>query len=371
VERVIPCQPVLLSANTPGGAVDGELVVVEGARLNPQVTGRIVLWYCGEELRDVVSDDIQRFSPLAILAVPTARGIGMKHNAFSFGSTHFPLDVPCFMLQWEEAERLILEGVSRVSVELATETQPSHSRNIIADVGGVSPAGDTVLVGAHYDSPYDLVGASDNASGMAMVLELARQCANRRAEPSVRFVGWGAEETGYIGSRHYVSIEEHLDRHLLCVNLDVLGFPLGQHACYALAESDIGSMLLELADELGVQLVLRTGEYGSDHELFAVQGIPGVCFTREGPRSSTIHTVEDSMEWLHPRPLAEVGALVDTFLSRIVSVAQWPFGRTVPAELVARLRAREARLGVAESPRSEREAVAGRQWIGLPAVAAG
>ncbi len=77
-----------------------------------------------------------------------------------------------------------------------------------------SPSGRTdrtVVVGAHLDSVPEGPGINDNGSGTATDLEIALQMAELGIEPRnrVRFAFWGAEESGLIGSQHYVdSLDE-------------------------------------------------------------------------------------------------------------------------------------------------------------------
>lgn len=107
-----------------------------------------------------------------------------------------------------------------VSGKSALERGEIHVKNVIGVLEGEGPlAEETVVVGAHYDhlgfggsgsrSPgsKDIHnGADDNASGTAMMLEMARRLSHR-AEPLPRrivFMAFSAEERGLLGSRHYV-----------------------------------------------------------------------------------------------------------------------------------------------------------------------
>jgi len=97
---------------------------------------------------------------------------------------------------------------------------PLTLRNVVAVLPGTKPewAGQSVVVGAHYDHlgrgwPHVRSGdegrvhpgADDNASGVAVMLELARVLAGRGPpERSVVFAAFTAEEAGRLGSKHYV-----------------------------------------------------------------------------------------------------------------------------------------------------------------------
>jgi Zn-dependent M28 family amino/carboxypeptidase len=69
--------------------------------------------------------------------------------------------------------------------------------NIVAEVPGTDRAAEIVLVGAHYDSAPGTPGANDNASGVAVLLELARSFIDIRPGRTIRFVAFVNEEPPY------------------------------------------------------------------------------------------------------------------------------------------------------------------------------
>ncbi|MBT8250207.1 MAG: M20/M25/M40 family metallo-hydrolase [Acidimicrobiia bacterium] len=98
--------------------------------------------------------------------------------------------------------------------------------NVIAE----TPKGDpdnVIMVGAHLDSVNQGPGIQDNGSGSAAILEVAEQMAKVKPVNKVRFAWWGAEESGLIGSEHYVAelSEEELDQIALYLNFDMIGSP--------------------------------------------------------------------------------------------------------------------------------------------------
>ncbi|HEY3484847.1 MAG TPA: M20/M25/M40 family metallo-hydrolase, partial [Ilumatobacteraceae bacterium] len=87
-----------------------------------------------------------------------------------------------------------------------------------------------VMAGAHLDSVQDGAGINDNGSGSAALLEVAEQMAKVKPNNTVRFAWWGAEESGLLGSEHYVAdLEENdpdeLDRIALYLNFDMIASP--------------------------------------------------------------------------------------------------------------------------------------------------
>src|SRR5262249_57055792 len=91
--------------------------------------------------------------------------------------------------------------------------------------------GSEVIVSAPLDS-VRVPGAGDNASGVAVLLELARYYRSLSNPPPVRmkFVALGAEEAGMIGAKAYLS--RHLDELTGCalvINMDSIGGCAGPH----------------------------------------------------------------------------------------------------------------------------------------------
>ncbi|MBP7560446.1 MAG: M28 family peptidase [Armatimonadetes bacterium] len=165
------------------------------------------------------------------------------------------------------------------------------SGNVIAKRG---PAVPSLIIGAHLDSMPVSPGANDNASGVAVLLELARRLAGDPSAANVWFVAFGTEEgrysdggtrsirsTGRRGSRHFVDALTDNERLTLkaMLNMDMVG------AGDAL---DIGDMseqgepparrCLQIAKELG--LAARFDQFGgqSDYRPFHDRGIPIIAF---------------------------------------------------------------------------------------------
>jgi hypothetical protein len=111
-----------------------------------------------------------------------------------------------------------IDSTPFVNLELR---QDRASQNVVLTVPGRSA--ETIVVGAHYDSVF-LPGASDNASGTALLLESAWRMLNVDNYYTIQYVFFGAEEMGLFGAQHFVrslSDEEH-ENILFLINADVL-----------------------------------------------------------------------------------------------------------------------------------------------------
>ena len=117
-----------------------------------------------------------------------------------------------------------------VTVRVATQTtsEVRSTWNVIADSKGGDP-NKVVVVGAHLDSVVEGPGINDNGSGSATILETAVQINKLKLKPEqkLRFAFWGAEESGLLGSEHYVDTlpDRQLARIMANLNFDMLGSP--------------------------------------------------------------------------------------------------------------------------------------------------
>lgn len=75
--------------------------------------------------------------------------------------------------------------------------------NVIGRLAGSRAAQKILVIGAHYDTIPDSPGADDNASGLAVLLEVARVLSPLRGKLTLQFVAFSLEEEGFLGSDHY------------------------------------------------------------------------------------------------------------------------------------------------------------------------
>jgi Zn-dependent M28 family amino/carboxypeptidase len=186
-----------------------------------------------------------------------------------------------------ELARSAQAGTVRVRIAVSAVTRRARSVNVIADLPGRRRG--AVLLGAHLDSVANGPGINDNASGSALVLEIARQTRRLSVRPtrSLRFAFWGAEEPGLVGSSAYVRrLSARQRAELLAVlNFDMVGSPNFARFVYDGDAAPPGSARIEqlfqayfAAHRQSVEEIALLGS--SDHAPFARAGLPvGGLFT--------------------------------------------------------------------------------------------
>ncbi len=183
-----------------------------------------------------------------------------------------------------------------------------------------------LTVGGHLDSKTTTPGGNDNASGVAVVLELARDLVDADITPSLEFVLFGAEEMidsdsshHHFGSRRYVEDMSEQQRTALAGMISVDMVAYGQD----LKVRNMGrgpqlltDMLLTRSTEAGIPCSYSrdTGPTGSsDHEAFETAGYPVAWLEwRDDP---TYHKAGDTYEHCDLEVVRQSGAVLLDFLT--------------------------------------------------------
>lgn len=223
--------------------------------------------------------------------------------------------------------------------------------NLIARIPGTDLADEIVLVGAHYDHVANCTdkggsavcnGATDNAAGSAIVLEVAAAIFDSGEAPrrTVMFAFWDEEERGLVGSREWIDANPTVvDDIVAYVNYDIAGANLlpslanetlavGAETGGAALSSAVAAAGATAPVDLGL-LSLIFGQGRSDHANFANASVPTVFFTdATGP---CYHTTGDSYEVLDVQKLRAERDIAVALVDDLASGATTPtFDATAP-----------------------------------------
>ncbi len=201
---------------------------------------------------------------------------------------------------------LLAAGPVTVRLETNTESRVATSHNVVA----TPPDGECAIVaGGHYDSVPEGPGANDNASGTAVVLEMARTRGASGKLDDVCYVLFGSEEIGLVGSGEYVQslTPEQVSGLRAMLNFDMLAigsdWPL-------VGSPEITDLAARTADALGIAYTIEADlpeNVGSDHVNFANASVPSIifnCFCDEH-----YHSPQDTFEFVQPERLSQAGEI--------------------------------------------------------------
>ncbi|MBI4932129.1 MAG: M28 family peptidase [Bacteroidetes bacterium] len=131
-----------------------------------------------------------------------------------------------------EIKKDVIKNTPRkISIKIDYKYYPNYqSQNILGYIKGIQYPDSFIVFSAHYDHLGQMgkdvyfPGANDNASGCAMLLNLAKYYSQHPPKYSVAFMAFGGEEVGLLGSKYYV---EHplfpLKQIKFLVNMDIMG----------------------------------------------------------------------------------------------------------------------------------------------------
>ena len=228
--------------------------------------------------------------------------------------------------------RLAKSG-TEVSMEADVKTKfqekDMQGYNVIAEIPGTDPAlkDEVVMIGAHLDSWQAGNGATDNAAGSSVMMEVMRIIKTIGVQPkrTIRIGLWSGEEQGLLGSRGYVKNtfmdangkpNEAHQKFAGYFNIDngtgkVRGIYLqGNEAC-----KPIFTKWLAPFNDLGATTVTISNTGGTDHQAFDAVGLPGFQFIQDPMEydTRTHHSNMDVYEHLSEDDLKQIATVVAAF----------------------------------------------------------
>ncbi len=227
----------------------------------------------------------------------------------------------------EQNRPVHLETNATVSATVNIELQQSESQNIVALLRGSNGnlSEEYVVVGAHYDhlgmggpgsgsrAP-DTTGvhngADDNASGVAMVIELAQKfAASRNNKRSIIFAAFGAEEMGLIGSKAFTADPPvEMNKIDAMFNFDMVGRLDTMTNGLSIGGTGTSLETEGILKEFNPGFELAFSEEGigpSDHASFYLQEVP-VFFISTGAHSD-YHTPSDDADRIDYPGMKKIG----------------------------------------------------------------
>lgn len=349
----IPCELVGLSSSTPAGGTLGELSFVETGDeeyLSGDLKGKILLLLGPVRYKKYVN--LMRVRPKGMVVIepqigkPPSRGDVLPEWREKFGSA------PMVRISLEDGVKLLKKDAKVVRMQVLFSEKKTRSANVIGELKGNRIPEEVVLIGGHYDSSPGVQGASDNAGGTALMLELARVFTTHGSARTIRFLAWGAEELGLRGSLYYSrrlkesdELEKkkklfkekgkrsELDNHRLCINLDVHGVILGTNQAFVLGSKNLVSSVRLLSKEIGPAIEVTEEVHSSDSTALSRIGIPSLSLARKEGTAAYLHTPLDQIEYLDANHLEMYGTFIEVWVNRYVANAlSFPFERKIPDE---------------------------------------
>src|SRR5690242_16799704 len=120
------------------------------------------------------------------------------------GTEHIPVIFTTYLIGTQLLDEYVPGTSPDLTIDVKAIEDPNRSDwNVIADSKGGDP-NNILVIDAHLDAIFG-AGMLDNASGSATILDIAQQLKNTNTRNKLRFIWFGGEELGLLGSQYYVS----------------------------------------------------------------------------------------------------------------------------------------------------------------------
>ncbi len=230
-------------------------------------------------------------------------------------------------LQGEELRELVENDGVIVNIRLEAGGISSHVIATRTPKNKNKSKDEVLIIGGHYDSVYGAPGANDNASSVAVVLELARVFANYPIDRELRFMAFGAEEGGGGSYRYVESLSEDEKAKISVINMEMLGsiYEPQEKTFSATADGSTNFMTdaFVAAGARFVELVPFAGPVCcSDHVPFHLGGMPSIVYARAYPGIIPWDPMgRFGLEWWYHTPLDTLARMSPQRLEEAAKIA--------------------------------------------------
>ncbi|MGD6843128.1 M28 family peptidase [Bacillus infantis] len=314
--------------------------------------GKATVEEVGEDVKGKIAlverGDIPFVEKIANVLAKGAVGVLMYNSApegSEFGQAGEGQNIPAVAIGRTEGLKLaeqVKAGEVSVSLDVDVEKIEKTSYNVIAHMKAKTkkPTGQIITVGAHHDSVPGGPGANDDASGVSAVLELARVFAKEKTDTDIRFLTFGSEERGLVGSSYYAASlpKSDVENMVAHFQMDMIGGrdagkdkPAGGLIMYTIDGKK--NLVTDLGAESSYDIFNQVIPYGqlgrSDHQPFHELGIPSALFIHS-PVEPWYHQPTDTIDKIDKKKLLQVAKIVGSSVYEIAdpktpAIIKYPF----------------------------------------------
>jgi aminopeptidase YwaD len=239
---------------------------------------------------------------------------------------------PVLWISWEDAQHLIellAHDNVEVNLQFKVRVENSISQNVVALLQGQSD--EIIVVGAHHDSVLT-PGAVDDASGVAVVLEIAHTLSTENLKRTILFTSFGGEELGLLGSANFA--RRHAENNIVAtIIFDAIasgpenGLRIGLEGPREYATTEwLDAYAQELAENMGFYVRsedIYTIQGYSDYASFTDLDVPGTWVYWVNPEHDEAlwptHTLGDNLDAVSKTRLGQVATFGTELVRRLTT----------------------------------------------------
>lgn len=221
----------------------------------------------------------------------------------------------------------------QVQIELPLKSESLKCQNVLGILKGTDTS-KTIVLSAHYDHIGDdpnghrFPGAVDNATGVSIILNLARELVNQTLPFNILFAFFTGEESGLLGAKHFLK-NTNLPVNA-AINVDSLGFEpslIKMRNGHKSPGDWLADLSAEIIQKHGVDVAWISG--GEDSFAFQNGGIHAIGLGQKPTdlNQRSIHTPDDSLDNLHFEPIIKGYHIVSELIQRLINQPELVNGR--------------------------------------------
>lgn len=247
--------------------------------------------------------------------------------------------IPGLTIRAKDALEIVKKMPTKVRITLEQTEGECDSHNVIATIKGTDYPDEEIHFVAHYDSVPFSNGVYDNGAGSVIIMELLRYYYENRPKRTVKFIWFGSEERGLLGSKYYTDKhEKELENVVLAINVDMAGPVLGINKAFVTADESLCHMVEYLSDEIGFPIDVEHDIYSSDSTPYADKKVPAISFARFGAQGGALgHNRYDLIGHLSAKNIRELTEFIHIFSERTVNACVFPVPREMPQNMVDKI----------------------------------
>lgn len=257
-------------------------------------------------------------------------------DPFSFKERFFKYgNVVAICIHMKDMNEIIANNYDNAKIISIINSEARTSYNIIGEIEGKEYKDEYVVVSAHYDSVKHSLGIYDNLTGVVALFEIAKYFLQNKPKRGIKFLWFGSEEVGLLGSKDYLKeIEANKHQCLFNFNIDMLGVTIGYNIIRVSAEKKLVNYIDYYSKIVGYSLDVDSGIYRSDSEVFADNGIPSLTYSRiPHVKGAKIHSKLDVIDILDENTLNSNIKFFIGLIDNIINSVVFPISDEIPNDI--------------------------------------
>mgnify|MGYP001148998912 CR=1 FL=1 len=329
-----------MSSSTSSDGIEGEFEYIENAHMANLINARdkIVLINTGfnaKAYENMIKAGVKGFVSFSGTVIDDESKTDLEDRKLNERHLKYG-KIPGLTLRAKDAMEIIRNMPTKVRMTLEQVEGECDSHNVVVCIKGSMYENEEIHFVAHYDSVPFSNGVYDNGAGSVIIMELLRYYYENPPKRTLKFIWFGSEERGLLGSKHYTTIhEEELKNVVLAVNVDMAGPILGHNRAFVTADKSLCNMVEYMSNEIGFPISVDQDVYSSDSTPYADKGVPAISFARFGANGGAPgHNRYDLIEHLSAENILNLTEFIHMFSERTVNACVFPVPKEIPQNMI-------------------------------------